>query len=60
MNVYEYRDILGRIDEAEDQFPGKGVEVAILQAILEQNESLQAVRRKIDRIMLCVEDTNKK
>lgn len=60
MNVYEYRDILGRIDEAEDQFPGRGVEVAILQAILEQNESLQAVRRKIDRIMLCVEDNNKK
>jgi hypothetical protein len=60
MDVYAYRDVLGRIKEAEKQFPGKGVEVAILQALLEQNESLQAVRRKIDRIMLCVEDINKK
>ena len=56
MDVYAYRDVVGRIDEAEEQFHGNGVEVAILQALLEQNERLLAIRRKIDKIMWCVED----
>lgn len=60
MDVYAYREVLSRIEAAEEQFPGKGVEIAILQALLEQNELLQAVRRKIDRIMLNVEEINKK
>lgn len=60
MDVYEYREVLGRIKEAEKQFRGKGVEVAILQALLEQNERLLAIRRKIDKIMLYVEDIDKK
>ena len=60
MDVYEYRDVLSRIEAAEEQFHGKGVEVAILQALLEQNERLLAIRRKIDKIMLYVEDINKK
>lgn len=60
MDVYAYRDVRGRIDAAEEQFPGKGVEVAILQALLEQNERLLAIRRKIDKIMLYVEDIDEK
>lgn len=60
MDVYGYMNMLGRIDAAEEKFPGKGVEVAILQALLEQNERLLALCRKIDRIMLNVEEINKK
>ena len=60
MDVYEHREILERVNSAEEQFPGNGVEVAILQALLEQNERLLAIRRKIDKIMLYVEDIDKK
>lgn len=60
MDVYAQREIFDRIEAAEEQFPGKGVEVAILEALLEKNELLQGIRRKIDRIMLSVEDINKK
>ena len=60
MDVYAYREVLGRIDAAEEQFPGKGVEVAILQALLEQSELLKSVGKKLDYIELCVEDIDEK
>lgn len=60
MDVYTQREILERINAAEDQFPGNGPTVALLEAVLEQTELLQAIRRKIDKIMLYVEDINKK
>jgi len=60
MDVYAYREVLGRIDAAEEQFPGKGVEVAILRALLEQSELLKSVGKKLDYIELCVEDIDEK
>lgn len=60
MDVYAYREVLGRIKAAEEQFPNKGVEVAILQALLEQNELLKEVVKKLDYIELCVEDLDEK
>ena len=60
MDVYAYRDVLGRIDAAEEQFPGKGVEVAILQALLEQNGLLKEVIKKLDYVELCIEDLDEK
>lgn len=41
MNVYEYRDITKRINVAEKKFPGKGVEVALLEAVIEQNRLIE-------------------
>lgn len=55
MDVYAYREVLSRIDAAEEQFPGKGVEVAMLQALLEQNEMLKTIGKKLDYIELCIE-----
>lgn len=60
MDVYTYREVLGRIDAAEEQFHGKGVEVAILQALLEQNGLLKEVIKKLDYIELCIEDLDEK
>ena len=41
MNVYAYRDIFKRINLAEKKFPGKGVEVALLGAVVEQNRLIE-------------------
>lgn len=60
MDVYAYREVLGRIEAAEKQFPGKGVEVSILQALLEQNELLKVIGKKLDYIELCIEDIDEK
>ena len=56
MNVYAYREVLDRIKAAEKQFPNKGVEASILQALLEQNEILKTIGKKLDYIELCIED----
>ena len=60
MDVYAYREVLGRIQSAEKQFPNKGVEVSILQALLEQNELLKTIAKKLDYIELCIEDIDEK
>lgn len=60
MDVYAYREILERVNAAEEQFPCKGVEVAILQALLEQNELLKTIGKKLDYIELCIEDIDEK
>lgn len=60
MDVYTYREVLGLIDAAKEQFPGKGVEVAILQTLLEQNDLLKKVIKKLDYIELCIEDLDDK
>lgn len=60
MDVYAYREVLGRIEAAEKQFPNKGVEVSILQALLEQNELLKVIGKKLDYIELCIEDIDEK
>lgn len=60
MDVYAYREVLSRIEAAEEQFPGKGVEVAMLQALLEQNSLLKEVIKKLDYVELCIEDIDEK
>lgn len=60
MDVYAYREVLRRIEAAEKQFHGKGVEASILQTLLEQNEILRIVCKKLDYIELCIEDLDEK
>ena len=60
MDVYAYREVLRRIEDAEKQFPNKGVEASILQALLEQNEMLRTIGKKLDYIELCIEDIDEK
>ena len=62
MNVYEYRDILERVTAAEEKFPGNGPTVALLEAILEQNEMIgdlvertRGIKNELDYIRLAVE-----
>lgn len=63
MDVYQYRDIHERINAAEEKFPGNGTTVALLEAILEQNdmigdmaERMKSIKRELDYIRLVVED----
>lgn len=62
MNVYQYRDIVERVTEAEEMFPGNGPTVALLEAILEQNdmigdmtERMKSLRKELYCIRLAVE-----
>lgn len=61
MGVYQYRDIHERINAAEEKFPGNGTTVALLEAILEQNEMIgdmeermKSIKRELDHIRLAV------
>lgn len=63
MDVYQYRDIHERINAAEEKFPGNGPTVALLEAILEQNDMIgdltertKSIKRELDYIRLVVED----
>lgn len=63
MDVYAYRDISDRINAAEEKFPGNGPTVALLEAIIEQNdmigdmaERMKSIKRELDYIRLVVED----
>lgn len=60
MNVYTYREMLERINAAEDQFPGNGPTVALLYAVIEQNqlidEHIKSIKNKLDYIRLAVEE----
>ena len=49
MNVYEYRDIVRRINVAEKKFPGRGVEVALLEAVVEQNRLIEDYVKNIKK-----------
>ena len=49
MNVYAYRDIIKRINVAEKKFPGKGVEVALLEAVIEQNRLIEDCMKSIKK-----------
>lgn len=60
MDVYTYRDILDRVNAAESQFPGRGMEGAMIQALLEQNSLLREVVKKLDYIKLRIEDLDEK
>lgn len=63
MDVYEYRDILERVVTAEEKFPGNGTTVALLEAVLEQNDMIgdlaeraKSIKRELDHIRLVVEE----
>ena len=63
MNVYEYRDILERVTEAEERFPGDGPTVALLEAILEQNDMIgdlvertKSIKNELYYLRLAVDD----
>lgn len=63
MDVYQYRDILERVTEAEKQFPGDGPTVALLEAVLEQNEMIgdlveraKSIKNELYYIRLAVEE----
>lgn len=60
MDVYTYREILERINAAEDQFPVDGPTVALLEVVLEQNrileERMKSIKNELDYIRLAVED----
>lgn len=60
MDVYTYRDILDRVNAAESQFPGRGMEGGMIQALLEQNSLLREIVKKLDYIKLCIEDIDEK
>ena len=63
MDVYEYRDILERVRTAEERFPGNGPTVALLEAVLEQNDMIgdmvertKSIKKELYHIRLAVED----
>ena len=60
MDVYTYRDILDRVNAAESQFPCRGIEGAMVQALLEQNSLLREIVKKLDYVKLCIEDIDEK
>lgn len=60
MDVNVCREVVGRIQAAEKRFPNEGVAVSILQALLEQNELLKTIGKKLDYIELCIEDIDEK